>query len=42
MSDYESDSDARIPESKAAFFIMSTFGEGDPSDNVHDSGLGLS
>jgi NADPH-ferrihemoprotein reductase len=36
MSDYESDSVARIPESKAAFFIMSTFGEGDPSDNVHD------
>lgn len=36
MSDYESNSVARIPESKAAFFIMSTFGEGDPSDNVHD------
>jgi NADPH-ferrihemoprotein reductase len=36
MSDYESDSIARIPESKMAFFIMSTFGEGDPSDNVHD------
>jgi NADPH-ferrihemoprotein reductase len=36
MSDYESGSVARIPESKAAFFIMSTFGEGDPSDNVHD------
>jgi NADPH-ferrihemoprotein reductase len=36
MSDYESGSVARIPESKAAFFVMSTFGEGDPSDNVHD------
>lgn len=36
MSDYESDSVARIPESKLAIFIMSTFGEGDPSDNVHD------
>ena len=36
MSDYESDSVARIPQSKAAIFIMSTFGEGDPSDNVHD------
>lgn len=36
MSDYESDSVARIPESKMAFFVMSTFGEGDPSDNVHD------
>lgn len=36
LSDYESDSVARIPESKMAFFIMSTFGEGDPSDNVHD------
>jgi len=36
MSDYESDSVARIPQSKAAIFIMSTFGEGDPSDNVHE------
>ena len=36
MSDYESDSVARIPTSKLAIFIMSTFGEGDPSDNVHD------
>ena len=36
MSDYESDSIARIPESNMAFFIMSTFGEGDPSDNLHD------
>jgi NADPH-ferrihemoprotein reductase len=36
MSDFESDSVARIPESKLAIFIMSTFGEGDPSDNVHD------
>ncbi|KAM0719132.1 hypothetical protein Q7P37_005037 [Cladosporium fusiforme] len=36
MSDYEPDSVARIAESKVAFFIMSTFGEGDPSDNVHD------
>jgi NADPH-ferrihemoprotein reductase len=36
MSDYESDSVARIPESKMAIFILSTFGEGDPSDNIHD------
>jgi NADPH-ferrihemoprotein reductase len=36
MSDYESDSVARIPESKIAIFILSTFGEGDPSDNIHD------
>jgi len=36
MSDYESDSVARIPDSKLAIFIMSTFGEGDPSDNVHE------
>lgn len=36
MSDYESDSIARISESKLAFFISSTFGEGDPPDNVHD------
>jgi NADPH-ferrihemoprotein reductase len=36
MSDYESDSVARISDSKLAIFIMSTFGEGDPSDNVHE------
>jgi NADPH-ferrihemoprotein reductase len=36
MSEFESDSIARIPESKTAIFIMSTFGEGDPSDNVHE------
>lgn len=36
MSDFEPDSIARITESKVAFFVMSTFGEGDPSDNVHD------
>lgn len=36
MSDYEPDSIARIAETQVAFFIMSTFGEGDPSDNVHD------
>jgi NADPH-ferrihemoprotein reductase len=36
MSDFESDSVARIPESKIAIFILSTFGEGDPSDNIHD------
>lgn len=36
MSDHESDSIARIPDSKLAIFILSTFGEGDPSDNVHE------
>ena len=36
MSDYESDSVARIPETKLAFFILSIFGEGDPPDNIHD------
>ena len=36
MSDYESDSVARISDSNLAIFIMSTFGEGDPSDNVHE------
>lgn len=36
MSDYESDSVARISDSKVALFILSTFGEGDPSDNVHE------
>lgn len=36
MSDYESDSIARIPDSRLAIFILSTFGEGDPSDNVHE------
>lgn len=36
MSDYDSDSIAKIPDSKVAFFLLSTFGEGDPSDNVHE------
>jgi NADPH-ferrihemoprotein reductase len=36
MSDYEPDSVTRVPDSKLAIFIMSTFGEGDPSDNVHE------
>lgn len=35
-SDYESASIANIPQSKLAIFIVSTFGEGDPSDNLQD------
>lgn len=35
-SDYDSESIAKIPDSKLAIFIVSTFGEGDPSDNIHD------
>lgn len=36
LSDYDSSSIAAIPKAKLAVFIMSTFGEGDPSDNAHD------
>lgn len=35
-SDYESSSIAQIPRNKLAIFMASTFGEGDPSDNMHD------
>ncbi|CAK3940835.1 cytochrome P450 reductase 1 [Lecanosticta acicola] len=35
-SDYDSASIGKIPQSKLAIFIVSTFGEGDPSDNIQD------
>ncbi|KAF2721432.1 hypothetical protein K431DRAFT_268481 [Polychaeton citri CBS 116435] len=35
-SDYESASVEELPQNKIALFIVSTFGEGDPSDNLHD------
>ncbi|KAF7194888.1 NADPH--cytochrome P450 reductase [Pseudocercospora fuligena] len=35
-SDYEPASIAKLSETKVALFIVSTFGEGDPSDNIHD------
>ncbi|KEQ68143.1 hypothetical protein M436DRAFT_86636 [Aureobasidium namibiae CBS 147.97] len=34
-SDYEPSSIAQIPATKICVFIASTFGEGDPSDNLH-------
>ncbi|KAH6669068.1 putative NADPH-cytochrome P450 reductase [Halenospora varia] len=34
FSDYDPESIARISETKLAVFIMSTYGEGDPSDNA--------
>lgn len=34
LSDYDSESIANIPETKFAIFIISTYGEGDPSDNA--------
>ena len=34
LSDYDSETIALIPESKLSIFILSTFGEGDPSDNT--------
>lgn len=34
LCDYDSETIALIPESKLAVFIISTFGEGDPSDNT--------
>ncbi|KAG9793222.1 NADPH-cytochrome P450 reductase [Exophiala dermatitidis] len=33
VSDYDEESIAKLPGSKPAIFIMSTYGEGDPSDN---------
>ena len=36
LSDYDPASIALIPPSKVAIFILSTFGEGDPSDNTHE------
>ncbi|KAI0466529.1 hypothetical protein F4859DRAFT_526629 [Xylaria cf. heliscus] len=37
LSDYDPETISEIPEAKLAIFILSTFGEGDPSDNT--SGL---
>ncbi|KAH0011586.1 riboflavin synthase domain-like protein, partial [Aureobasidium melanogenum] len=34
-SDYESSTISQIPTSKLCIFLASTFGEGDPSDNLH-------
>ncbi|GKZ36454.1 hypothetical protein AbraIFM66950_007526 [Aspergillus brasiliensis] len=34
LSDYDPESIAQIPQSKLAIFILSTYGEGDPSDNT--------
>lgn len=34
LSDYDPESIALIPKSKLAIFIVSTYGEGDPSDNT--------
>lgn len=34
LSDYDPDTIGLIPESKLAVFVLSTFGEGDPSDNA--------
>ncbi|GIC84968.1 NADPH--cytochrome P450 reductase [Aspergillus udagawae] len=34
LSDYDPDSVGMIPDSKLAIFILSTYGEGDPSDNT--------
>jgi NADPH-ferrihemoprotein reductase len=36
LSDYDPVTIALIPESKLAFFVLSTYGEGDPSDNAVD------
>ena len=35
LSDYDPESIANIPEAKFAIFIISTYGEGDPSDNAN-------
>ena len=34
LQEYDPDSIAAIPQSKLAIFIISTYGEGDPSDNA--------
>lgn len=35
LSDYDPDSIRLIPQSKLAIFLLSTYGEGDPSDNAN-------
>ena len=35
-SDYEPASISKLTDTQLALFIVSTFGEGDPSDNIHD------
>ncbi|TKW49691.1 NADPH--cytochrome P450 reductase [Colletotrichum tanaceti] len=34
LSDYDAETIARIPQTKLAVFVLSTYGEGDPSDNT--------
>ncbi|KAK1496393.1 NADP/FAD dependent oxidoreductase [Colletotrichum cuscutae] len=34
LSDYDADTITQIPQTKLAIFIISTYGEGDPSDNA--------
>lgn len=34
LSNFDADTIAQLPETHFAFFLMSTFGEGDPSDNA--------
>lgn len=36
LSDYDATSIAQIPVTKVAIFILSTYGEGDPPDNVNE------
>ncbi|KAK5129254.1 hypothetical protein LTR08_003719 [Meristemomyces frigidus] len=36
ISDVDPATCAKVPESKLAIFMASTFGEGDPSDNLHE------
>lgn len=36
LSDYDHDTIALIPDTKIVLFLLSTFGEGDPSDNTSD------
>lgn len=36
IGDFDSSSIARIPSSKLAIFVVSTYGEGDPPDNAHE------
>ena len=35
LSDYDAESITELNEKQLAFFILSTYGEGDPSDNAH-------